>query len=260
VIREAKMEVSNEPSIGPVILSDTDDPGSSDSIVKAFFDERWREHEDQLESSIYPFDNPLMREILRTWKGEKSICDVGCGDGRFAIDFAQKGCRVHAIDFSPSALVRLKNRAAHYGLADLLKGLDAPQDARKLTVEKENRFELVVIANMLHYLSPLEVIQLIKDFADSLRSRDQLYIGLETSIQMKYDDSRYFTFAGQYNHFPNRIESLLEQVGLQVDDKRGPEPIRESFNLPPVLNQRLGAHLKDYERDFLLYEFLATKP
>jgi len=265
VIESAEMEVSYEPSVGPVILGDVDDKMQHNRIVRAFFDERWRENETRFERSIYPFENPRMRTILDNWTGKKRICDVGCGDGRFAIEFALKGCTVHAIDFSTSALKRLQSRANHFSVTSLMTGLDEPKDAREFILEKEHRFELVVIANMLHYLSPLEVIQLIQHFTDHLRSGDQLYIGLETSIQMKCNDSRYFTFAGQYNHSPELINSVLEKVGMEFENNKGndtdrPERIQENFHLPPVLMQQLGKQFKNYTRDFLLYEFLSIKP
>jgi biotin synthase len=248
VIAAAGMRMVHESSLGPVILPD--------SLVKAFFEEKWRESGKEVENSIYNFENPLMKEILSDGVSGR-VCDVGCGDGRFAIEFAKKGCRVLAIDFSRSALERLIRRAKRHQVAERIETLN--RDVRRLSLRSSDRFDLIVIANMLHYLSPLEVIHLLTDLVSHMPNGGKMYIALETDIEMKYDQNRYFTFAGQFNHSPERLRLILQKLDLKVKKASPPIEISAQFSLPSVVRKRLETDSQFYTRAFKLYEFLALK-
>jgi biotin synthase len=256
VIAAGGMHMVHESSLGPVILSDDHNRTASNRLVKSFFDEKWRKSAVGVETSIYNFENPLIKEILSDGVSER-VCDVGCGDGRFAIEFAKKGCRVLAIDFSPSALERLMLRAKHGGVEKSIETLN--QDVRQLNLKDSDRFNLIVIANMLHYLSPLEVTHLLADLATHMPTGGRMYIGLETDIEMKYDQNRYFTFAGQFNHSPERLRLMLQKLGLKVEKVPQPTNISAQFSLPSVVKKKLGTDSQLYTRTFALYEFLALK-
>ena len=60
-------------------------------------------------------------------KEQCSILDVGCGDGRDALYFAEQGLAVTAIDFSEEAIRRLKseNPSIHASVMDI-RHLDFP--------------------------------------------------------------------------------------------------------------------------------------
>lgn len=257
VIGKANMQMAQESSLGPVILSDDYDRSGSHRLVKSFFDEKWSESASGVEKSMYDFENPLMNDILNDGVSGR-LCDVGCGDGRFAIEFARKGCSVLAIDFSQSALVRLMNRANHHRVRNKIERSE--QDVRRLSLKQRDEFDFIVIANMLHYLSPLEVTQLLTDLVRHMPSGGRLYIGLETHIEMKYDRDGYFTFAAQFNHSPQQLHRTLEQVGLKNEKHPDPTQICAQFRLPPVVRGKLGTKSDTYRRSFALFEFLASKP
>jgi len=42
--------------------------------------------------------------VMRRWDGAATVCDVGCGSGRFVSALAQRGARVTGLDFAPSML------------------------------------------------------------------------------------------------------------------------------------------------------------
>lgn len=46
----------------------------------------------------------------------KSICDLGCGPGLYAEKFAQRGAKVHGLDFSTSSIQYAKSSAAKHQL------------------------------------------------------------------------------------------------------------------------------------------------
>lgn len=56
-------------------------------------------------------------KILRNhWKGIASACDVGCGSGGTAVDLAQRGIAVDAVDLSPAFVRATRARARAAGV------------------------------------------------------------------------------------------------------------------------------------------------
>lgn len=65
---------------------------------------------------------PVMLELVGDVNG-KIVFDIGCGDGRYSLMFAQRGARVVASDASPHQIELAKQKYAHqnihYGIGDL---------------------------------------------------------------------------------------------------------------------------------------------
>ena len=62
----------------------------------------------------------LFAEIL-DFRKVRNVLDAGCGIGRNAIYFAQKGCEVHAVDYSAKALTILGDAARRSGVQESIK-------------------------------------------------------------------------------------------------------------------------------------------
>jgi len=58
--------------------------------------------------------NPFEQAALPHLRGE--VLDFGCGLGNLAVAAAERGCRVLALDASPTAIAHLQALAAHRGL------------------------------------------------------------------------------------------------------------------------------------------------
>ncbi len=89
----------------------------------AFSARMLREHLDQSHGAASRTDQERPYQIK--WLSEKlalqegsSILDVTCGPGLYAVDFAQQGCHIRGIDFSPAAIAYARSRAMEYGVAD----------------------------------------------------------------------------------------------------------------------------------------------
>jgi len=56
--------------------------------------------------SLFPksWHRARMRLVRRTLPDLRSVCELGCGTGTSAIEFARQGLRVFAVDFSPTML------------------------------------------------------------------------------------------------------------------------------------------------------------
>lgn len=59
----------------------------------------------------------LFSEIL-SFENMRNVLDAGCGIGRNSVYLAQKGCKVHAVDYSEMALKVLDNAAARSGVRE----------------------------------------------------------------------------------------------------------------------------------------------
>lgn len=88
--------------------------------------------------------NPFAYEVGRAIEKRDyaTLLDVGCGDGRDSIYFAEQGLKVTSVDFSESGLERLreKNPAIQAHLGDI-RHLDFP----------ENSFDIIYAHLSLHY-------------------------------------------------------------------------------------------------------------
>jgi 2-polyprenyl-3-methyl-5-hydroxy-6-metoxy-1,4-benzoquinol methylase len=50
--------------------------------------------------------------------GDKTVLDIGCGSGRYAVEFARRGARVTGIDFAPRMLELARAHAIEAGVAE----------------------------------------------------------------------------------------------------------------------------------------------
>src|SRR5215204_3291056 len=108
--------------------------GMSDAIV-------WHD----VENGGYDADLPLWRELAR--EAEGPILDLGAGTGRVALDLAEAGYDVTALDSDQALLDELARRAAERGLEVHC----IPGDARRLAAM--GRYALVV--------APMQFVQIL---------------------------------------------------------------------------------------------------
>ena len=77
--------------------------------VGAYYDKLW--------SPVRGGWHPVFRRLVRPLLPRvKSVCELGCGTGNRALEFARRGLRVFALDLSPTMLRTARQKARRAGL------------------------------------------------------------------------------------------------------------------------------------------------
>ncbi|MDQ0186558.1 class I SAM-dependent methyltransferase [Cytobacillus kochii] len=76
-----------------------------------FWDGFYKDRQKPIPFFVQSPDENLVRYYGRDWLREGSVLELGCGPGRNAIYFAQKGCEVDAVDISKESIIWAKERA-----------------------------------------------------------------------------------------------------------------------------------------------------
>ncbi len=88
------------------------------------------------------------------------IVDLGCGDGRDAIFFAQQGIEVTGVDSSPTGLAQLREKAERVGLGSLVRCVQGDL----VRYRPDNDYHAIVSSGALHYVPPESRRSLFEDY------------------------------------------------------------------------------------------------
>ena len=147
--------------------------------------------------------------------------DLGCGEGRYALFLAQKGCRVTAIDRTPAGIRKLKTIAGRNHLPVAARVEDLAD-----FVFTENQFDIIVAATVLDHLSDDLRQQTIDGMRSALKPGGILYVNVFT-----VDDPGYLlkqTAAGE-NPLPED-SSDVSDTAFCMEYYFTPNELRSCFN------------------------------
>jgi 2-polyprenyl-3-methyl-5-hydroxy-6-metoxy-1,4-benzoquinol methylase len=89
-----------------------------------------------------------------------TVCDVGCGSGRFVTSLAKRGAQVTGVDFAPEMLRLATQLAAEQGVADRCKYVLSDV----LDWKTSERFDLVIAIGFWDYVAdPLPRLRVIRE-------------------------------------------------------------------------------------------------
>lgn len=102
----------------------------------------------------------VAERIIKT-KGEKSIIDIGCGEGWTLDYFVKKGWKVKGVDYSIYGCNKFNPHCNDLLIVGDIYG------SLKLLLDNKEKFSVVWIDNVLeHVLDPLELLTFCKDLVD----------------------------------------------------------------------------------------------
>lgn len=132
---------------------------AEDSRVRAYFDaraqtfDRLYDHGSGLRGRFDDWAFASLRRTLETTLAElgdlrtKTLLDIGCGPGRYAVAAAERGARVVGIDVSPRMLALARQRARDRGVSDRCRFIEADFDA----YQPDARFDVVLMISFVEY-------------------------------------------------------------------------------------------------------------
>ena len=117
------------------------------------------------------FRKSMHRRFQQTFQecgdvGNKSVLDIGCGSGRYSVEFARRGARVVVgIDFAERMLDLARGLAERQGVGQVCKFIKADF----FTYNFQDKFDICVAIGVLEYLSdPQAFLQRLKTVAGSM--------------------------------------------------------------------------------------------
>ncbi|MEK7060163.1 MAG: class I SAM-dependent methyltransferase [Patescibacteria group bacterium] len=236
----------------------------SKNLIKPFFNQKWDISKIKEKESVYWRNNPgalffikKLQKNTDTTRKQKRILDLGCGDGRFTVQYARAGFSVIGIDFSKSAIVRLRNRAKKLETNNLIKGIVADLHNFSTGV---NKFDGVACANTLHYFNDRELKNIVTKMKKITTENGLNYIAFECEIKMFLPDGRQFIFENQPHRNIKLIRKLLKKYyrGWKVlYQNTTTNHIKAS--LPPLLQNHLNTKSSYYRRSFEVFDFVVVR-
>lgn len=107
---------------------------------------------------------------------EQHLFDITCGPGLYAVEFAQRGCAVTGIDFSPTSVAYAKDLAVIENVADRCNFVE--QDVRQMNYGGANFDAAILLYGQLAVFKPQEAQELLYKIAQSLRPGGRVCIEL----------------------------------------------------------------------------------
>lgn len=159
----------------------------------------------------------MVQDLLRRPLAELRVLDLGCGEGLYAVEFAQQG----------AAALGVEGRAANFAKAEFARaalGLDrlsfVQGDVRDVTLERFGPFDVVLCSGLLYHLDAPAVFEVLAQ----LRRLCTGVLIIDTRIALSGDrretwQGREYLGATYREHAPGASTDVkLAQLGASLDN------------------------------------------
>lgn len=139
--------------------------------------------------------------------------DLGCGTGRWSFELAKSCAKVIAVDYS-SELLKIANEEAN---RREIKNVEFHQ-ASAVDFLCPEKFDLILIAGLLLYISDDDILELIKKIRTMLKPKSILILREPTAVKgrleriNRYDANLKASYSAIYRSFDEHIK-LFTQIG-----------------------------------------------
>ena len=166
-----------------------------------------------------------MRETLLSWLPEdlsgSTLIDAGCGTGTLAIEAAQRGAKVVAVDLSPTLVNLARER-----LRDLEDDLDATFLVGDMRDMDLGRFDYAVAMDSIIHYDVSDGVQTLDAIAGQINCKMVFTFAPKTPLlSIMHATGRWFPKADRAPSIepvsPRRIEHQLAEIGLMGDWEMG---------------------------------------
>ncbi len=170
-----------------------------DSRTQRYFD-----HHAARFDSIYHEGQPLQRALNRTFRKAiyerfaitfeqaepltgKTVLDIGCGSGRYAVEFARRGAaRVVGVDYAPGMLSLAREYAAANGVAGRCEFIQGDFTTQMI----DQRFDVVIAIGVFDYQD--KPVEFMRKMAQHCRGRIVATFPGRSLIRMPLRKFRYW--------------------------------------------------------------------
>ncbi|MBZ5637845.1 MAG: methyltransferase domain-containing protein [Acidobacteriia bacterium] len=207
------------------------DPLAGGSRSVSFFERQFQRQVREREFTLNPF------EILALDHVTGETLDLGCGLGNLTLEVARRGCRVVAVDGSPTALAHIQEVAEEESLPveTVLADLGTFRIARD--------FDTVVAIGLLMFFRRERALKLLSHIQERVRPRGRAVVNVlveGTTFLDMFDPENYYLFGSDelrerfagWDILVWRAETYpapsgtVKEFTTVIAEKREPEPGR----------------------------------
>lgn len=168
-------------------------------------------------------------DMIERLEKEKSLLELGCGNGRDSIFFAGNGLNVTAIDQAQNAIAELNQKYAHIEfLAD---------DFVESSLYAEREFDYIYSRFTLHAITKNEQSKVFDNVYNCLKNEGQLLIEVRSTKDIIYGlgervGDHEFIYQDHYRRFVDKaeLEEELTTKGFKItisEENRGFAPMKD---------------------------------
>jgi SAM-dependent methyltransferase len=190
--------------------------------------------------------NPFAVTALKLIKTNRTVLDLGGGEGKDSVYFAQQGCRVVCLDFSKDALKTCREKSS----ANKVKVQTKLHDIQKPLPFKSGTFDAVYAHLSVQYFNDATTVRIFHEVHRILKPSGLLFVKVKSTNDPLYGQGKKVgkdMFKLRYTrHFFSRVYLLKMTEGFT------PLSLKQS-------EEKSGYEVKGHGETSLFWEYIGQK-